>query len=117
LGPRAGPAAPWIAGRCAGAWPDIRALRREPTDEEAFIYLSEWLVAVDGPLKTATFEKVSEQNKGERITVPFDMLHVSPPQSPPDEIKSSPPRRGWCGNTTGYSGTGAPLTIHFDILT
>jgi sulfide:quinone oxidoreductase len=48
------------------------------------------LVAVDGPLKTATFEKVSEQNKGERITVPFDMLHVSPPQSPPDEIKSSP---------------------------
>ena len=25
-----------------------------------------------------------------RITVPFDMLHVSPPQSPPDEIKSSP---------------------------
>jgi sulfide:quinone oxidoreductase len=41
-------------------------------------------------MKTATFEKVSEQNKGERITVPFDMLHVSPPQSPPDEIKSSP---------------------------
>ena len=26
----------------------------------------------------------------QRITVPFDMLHVSPPQSPPDEIKSSP---------------------------
>jgi sulfide:quinone oxidoreductase len=26
------------------------------------------LVAVDGPVKTATFEKVSEQNKGERIT-------------------------------------------------
>ena len=48
------------------------------------------LVAVDGPMKTATFEKVSEQNPGERITVPFDMLHVSPPQSPPDEIKSSP---------------------------
>ena len=48
------------------------------------------LVSVDGPGKTATFEKVSEQDKGERITVPFDMLHVSPPQSPPDEIKSSP---------------------------
>ena len=47
-------------------------------------------MTVDGLLKTATFEKVSEQNKGERITVPFDMLHVSPPQSPPDEIKSSP---------------------------
>jgi hypothetical protein len=24
---------------CAGAWPDIRALRKEPTDEEALIYL------------------------------------------------------------------------------
>src|SRR4029078_854561 len=43
-----------------------------------------------GAGKMATFEKVSEQNKGERITVPFDMLHVSPPQSPPDEIKWSP---------------------------
>jgi hypothetical protein len=32
-------AAPWIAGRCAGAWPDIRAFRREPTNEEALIYL------------------------------------------------------------------------------
>jgi sulfide:quinone oxidoreductase len=48
------------------------------------------LVAVDGAAKTATFEKVSDQNKGERVTVPFDMLHVSPPQSPPEEIKSSP---------------------------
>src|SRR5271169_3825278 len=48
------------------------------------------LVAVDGAAKTATFEKVGEQSKGERITVPFDMLHVSPPQSPSAEIRSSP---------------------------
>src|SRR5271154_3374021 len=48
------------------------------------------LVMVDGAAKTATFEKVGTQNKGERVTVPFDMLHVSPPQSPPEEIKSSP---------------------------
>jgi len=48
------------------------------------------LVAVDGAAKMATFEKVGEQGKGERLTVPFDMLHVSPPQSPPEEIKSSP---------------------------
>src|SRR5271170_8244153 len=48
------------------------------------------LVMVDGAAKTATFEKVGDQNKGERITVPFDMLHVSPPQSPAEEIKSSP---------------------------
>lgn len=48
------------------------------------------LVAVDGAAKTATFEKVGAQNKGERLTVSFDMLHVSPPQSPPEEIRSSP---------------------------
>jgi hypothetical protein len=48
------------------------------------------LVAVDGRAKTAIFEKVDDQNKGQRVTVPFDMLHVSPPQRPADEIKSSP---------------------------
>lgn len=48
------------------------------------------LVAVDGASKTATFEFVGEDRKGERVNVPFDMLHVSPPQSPPEEIKSSP---------------------------
>jgi len=47
------------------------------------------LVAVDGASKTAIFERVGDDRKGERITVPFDMLHVSPPQSPPTEIKSS----------------------------
>jgi len=55
------------------------------------------LVAVDGAAKTATFEKVGEQTKGERVTVPFDMLHVSPPQSPPEEIKTSP-----LANTAGW---------------
>ena len=33
---------------------------------------------------------VGEQKKGERVTVPFDMLHVTPPQSPAEEIRSSP---------------------------
>ncbi len=48
------------------------------------------LVAVDGPAKTATFERVDDANKGQRITAPFDMLHVSPAQSPHDEVKASP---------------------------
>lgn len=48
------------------------------------------LVAVDGPAKIATFERVSDANKGERVNVPFDMLHVTPPQSPHDEVKTSP---------------------------
>ncbi len=54
------------------------------------VHYQQNLVAVDGAGKTATFESVGEQNKGERTTVPFDLLHVSPPQSPSEEIKSSP---------------------------
>jgi sulfide:quinone oxidoreductase len=48
------------------------------------------LVAVDGAAKTATFEAVGEADKGKRVTIPFDMLHISPPQSPPDAIAKSP---------------------------
>ena len=48
------------------------------------------LVAVDGPAKTATFEAVGGDDKGKRTTITFDMLHVSPPQSPHDAIKQSP---------------------------
>ena len=48
------------------------------------------LVAVDAKAKTATFEIVGGDKQGQRVNVPFDMLHVSPPQSPPEEIKSSP---------------------------
>lgn len=48
------------------------------------------LIAVDGPGKRATFERGDDANKGKRVTVAFDMLHVSPPQSPHEEIKTSP---------------------------
>ncbi len=48
------------------------------------------LVAVDGPGKSATFEIVSGPKQGERMSVPFDMLHVSPPQSPPAAVRTSP---------------------------
>ncbi|MBT5266845.1 MAG: NAD(P)/FAD-dependent oxidoreductase [Rhodospirillaceae bacterium] len=47
------------------------------------------LVAVDGEAKTATFEQVAEGHEGEQITVPFDMLHVSPPQSPHEFVRKS----------------------------
>lgn len=47
------------------------------------------LVAVDGPNHTATFEIVGGDRQGERVTVPFDMLHVSPPQSPPAAVRGS----------------------------
>lgn len=47
--------------------------------------LNERLTAVDGSAKTATFETVDGSK-----TVDFDMLHVCPPQTAPDFIKSSP---------------------------
>jgi sulfide:quinone oxidoreductase len=47
------------------------------------------LVAVDGAKKEATFEIVGGDRQGERVAVPFDMLHVSPPQSPPQVIRAS----------------------------
>jgi sulfide:quinone oxidoreductase len=48
------------------------------------------LVAINGPSKTATFETTSVGGKPVRITRPFDMIHVTPPQSAPDFIRASP---------------------------
>ncbi len=48
------------------------------------------LVAVDGAKKTATIEVVGGDKQGTRFDVTFDMLHVSPPQSPPPAVRSSP---------------------------
>src|ERR1700726_2654739 len=53
------------------------------------------LVAVDAKAKTALFEIVGGDSQGQRISVPYDMLHVSPPQSPPDDISSSPLWERW----------------------
>lgn len=47
------------------------------------------LVAVDGARKLATFEVLGGTDQGKRVEIPFDMLHVSPPQSPPAAVKSS----------------------------
>jgi len=48
------------------------------------------LVAIDGENRRATFEVVGGENSGSRLDIEFDMLHVTPPQSPPAEIKNSP---------------------------
>ncbi|NHN84558.1 pyridine nucleotide-disulfide oxidoreductase [Acetobacter musti] len=48
------------------------------------------LVAVDGRTKTATFDVTAPDGTTSRETRAFDMLHVTPPQSAPDFIKSSP---------------------------
>ncbi len=48
------------------------------------------LVAIDAKTKIAIFEIVGGDKQGKRVEVPYDMLHVSPPQSPSDDIKASP---------------------------
>ena len=48
------------------------------------------LVAIDGANKTATFEVTDSEGNKTRVDKKFDMIHVTPPQSAPDFIKSSP---------------------------
>ena len=55
------------------------------------------LVAIDGANRRATFEVVGGEAAGERLEMEFDMLHVTPPQSPPEEIRNSP-----LANEAGY---------------
>lgn len=49
------------------------------------------LAEVDGPNRIAYFDKYDTNGqKVDRVAQPFDMLHVTPPQSAPDFIKDSP---------------------------
>lgn len=47
------------------------------------------LIEVRGEEKEAVFEVKTETNT-EQVTLPFDMIHVAPPMSAPDFIKTSP---------------------------
>ncbi len=47
------------------------------------------LIAVDGPRRKATFEVIEKEVKSQ-VVLDFQMLHVVPPQSAPDFIRSSP---------------------------
>jgi len=48
------------------------------------------LVAIDGPAKTARFQKSNPDGTKEIVEIPFDMIHVCPPQQAPDFVRSSP---------------------------
>ena len=48
------------------------------------------LVAIDGEAKTATFAATDADGNQSTVTKEFDMIHVTPPQSAPDFIKTSP---------------------------
>lgn len=47
------------------------------------------LLEIDGPRKEAKFVGIGEQNMDKEYLVHFDMIHVTPPQSAPDFIRSS----------------------------
>lgn len=51
---------------------------------------NENLVAVDGAAKTADFNVTDGEGVTKRVTRPFDMIHVCPPQTAPDFIRQSP---------------------------
>ncbi|MGM0633248.1 MAG: FAD-dependent oxidoreductase [Pseudomonadota bacterium] len=48
------------------------------------------LVKVDGPGKTAWFEVKDDEGNTKQVEKSFDMLHVCPPQTAPDFVRSSP---------------------------
>jgi len=50
---------------------------------------SQNLVKVDGPARTAWFEKAGTDGQPETVATQFDMLHVCPPQQAPDFIRQS----------------------------
>ncbi|MFD0914805.1 TIGR01244 family sulfur transferase [Pseudahrensia aquimaris] len=52
--------------------------------------LGQNLVAIDGPGKTATFEMVFDDGTSITEDRHFDMIHVCPPQTAPDFVRSSP---------------------------
>jgi sulfide:quinone oxidoreductase len=66
-----------------------KALMKVVADYGIKTHFTSNLIAIDGKKKTATFE-VTEGDKKSEITKPFDMIHITPPQSAPDFIKQSP---------------------------
>lgn len=55
------------------------------------------LIAVDGASRTATFETTAADGSKTTTTREFAMIHITPPQSAPDFIKTSPlaDQAGW----------------------
>ena len=55
------------------------------------------LAAVDSAARKATFKILGGEKEGQTVAFDYDMLHVTPPQSAPDFVRSSP-----VANAAGY---------------
>ncbi|MEN9894451.1 MAG: NAD(FAD)-dependent dehydrogenase [Pseudomonadota bacterium] len=56
----------------------------------AQLHFQHRLVRIDGPGKTAWFEKAGADGSVETVESGFDMIHVVPPQIAPDFVRASP---------------------------
>jgi sulfide:quinone oxidoreductase len=63
-----------------------KVVQRDNIQLQFFVRLEE----IDGPNKKAKFAGFGEKNKDQVYWVDFDMIQVTPPQSAPDFIRSSP---------------------------
>lgn len=68
----------------------VPALQRYIDRYNVKLQLNQNLVKVDGAAKTAWFSKKDSEGNTETVQTSFDMLHVCPPQTAPDFIRSSP---------------------------
>ncbi|MBA2126979.1 TIGR01244 family phosphatase [Hyphomicrobium methylovorum] len=56
----------------------------------AKLKFSHTLTAIDGPAHKAWFKKTGPDGSSETVETSFDMIHVCPPQTAPDFVRSSP---------------------------
>lgn len=68
----------------------VPALEKYMQKYDASLNFFHNLTAVDGASKTATFSINKPETAPETVTVEFDMMHVTPPQTAPDFIRVSP---------------------------
>ena len=64
-------------------------LKKVAASYDIHVHFQHNLVAVDGAAKKATFAVADGERDGGELVLDFDMLHITPPQSPPTVIKTS----------------------------
>ena len=65
------------------------------------------LVKIDARARKAIFDVTAGDKQGQKVVLDYDMLHVTPPQSAPDFLKSSP-----LANAAGFADVHANSLQH-----
>lgn len=75
----------------------VPALMKYVERYQAALNFNHKLTRIDGPRKVATFEATDGDGNSHTVEREFDMIHVVPPQTAPDFIRSSPlaDEAGW----------------------